>query len=59
MLPPGPAAAGTRAEMVAVLANMAESVLAARPGKAAGGDPRGIQGDQLSPGAGRDRVPVI
>ena len=44
------AAACARAEMVTVLANMAESVLEA------GDDPRGVQGDQLAPGAGRDRV---
>ena len=32
--PPDTAAAGARAELVAVLANMAESALAAAPGRA-------------------------
>ena len=41
-----------------MLANMAESVLAARtvPERVGSGDPRGAEGDQLAPGAGRDRV---
>src|SRR5690348_9000319 len=58
LLPPGPAATRARAEMVAVLANMAESVLAARTAqeRAGSGDARGAEGDQLAPGAGRDRV---
>src|SRR5437764_6718653 len=58
MPPPPLAAAGTRAEMVAVLANMAESVLAARPApeRTGCGDPRGIQGDSGAPGPGRGRV---
>src|ERR1700748_4016288 len=57
-LPPGPAATRARAEMVAVLANMAESVLAARTAqeRVGSGDARGAEGDQLAPGAGRDRV---
>jgi len=60
LLPPVPAVAGARAEMVAALANMAESALAAGPATAvSGGDPRGAEGDQLPPGARRDRVPVI
>src|SRR6516225_5373882 len=58
MLPPGPVAVGARAEMVAVLANMAESVLAAGPGRVGCDDPRGVQGDQLASGPGCGRVPV-
>src|SRR6516164_8592860 len=54
--PPDTAAAGARAEMVAVLANMAESTLAARPGRVSCGDPRGVQGDRGASGPGRDRV---
>src|SRR5712691_11844408 len=59
VLAPDPAqAAHARAEMIAVLANMAESALAARPAREqeAGGDPRGAEGDRRSPGAGGDRI---
>src|SRR5215472_14065980 len=58
LLPPASAAAGTRAEVVAVLANMAESVLAAKTaaGTVSGGDPRGAEGDRGAPGSDRDRV---
>jgi len=62
LLPPVLAAAGARAEMVAALANMAESALAAAPApvtEVSGGDPRRAQADPLPPGAHRDRVPVI
>jgi len=51
-----------QAEMVAVLANMAESALAAGPApgwEVSGGDPRRVEGDPRPPGARGDRVPVI
>src|SRR5260370_20570986 len=60
LLPPVPAAAGARAEMVAALANMAESALAAAPApvtEVSGGDPRRAQAYPLPPGAHPDRVP--
>src|SRR5712691_3919702 len=59
-LPPAPVAAQAWAEMVASVANMAESALAAGPPSPAvavsGGDPRRAEGDRRPPGAGGDRV---
>ena len=57
--PPVTAAACARAEMVAVLANMAESALAAGPAPVtgvSGGDPRRVEGDPRPPGARGGRV---
>src|ERR1035441_1248198 len=55
---PVTAVAGAQAEMVAVLANMAESALAAGPAPAtevSGGDPRRAEGDRRAP----DRAAVV
>src|ERR1019366_3515577 len=56
---PVPAGGGAQAEMVAVLANMAESALAAGPAPAtevSGGDPRRAEGDRRAPGPRGGRV---
>src|SRR5712691_10218523 len=66
--PPSPAAASTWAEMVAPLANMAESALAGGARTAASGpvmevsgsDPRRVEGDPRPPGAhGRNIRPPV
>ena len=61
LLPLPPEAAVTQAEMTAVLANMAESVLAARSvaGQVSSGDPRRAEGDELAPGPGGGRVCLL
>src|SRR5215813_7920832 len=59
LVPPGPAAGCVQAEMAAVLANMAESALAAGSAlvtELSGGDPRRVEGNPRPPRARGDRI---